>query len=327
MPSSVVCRRVLLLTLALTTVGCASLRSRSADRRTPPPPAATPSRPTQTEPPPIANPAPPLDPVREEHGIVYGHGGGEELHLDLYSPRDSAGVSPAIVILHGGGWAQGTHADMRPVARSFAEKGYVATTVEYRLAPRHKFPAQLQDVKCAVRWLRANAGRCRIDPERLAVFGVSAGGHLALLVGLTEPGDGLEGDGGHAEQSSRVQVVVDLMGPTDLTRPGWSSYTEAFINDLMGGNRESMPSAFWAASPVAYVRRAAPPVLIIHGTQDQVVPYEQAKLLHDALRKARVPCRLETLHGKDHGSNWKAADLERSVTVIKEFLDKNLRQR
>ena len=317
--------RGFILAVGVAAVGCASLRSRG-DRRVTPPPAA-PNKPASSDPAPAKDPAPPPDSVREEHDIVFGRGGSEELHLDLYSPRQAAGKLPAIVVLHGGGWAQGTHSEMRPVARAFAEKCYVAANVEYRLAPRSKYPAQLHDVKCAVRWLRANANRCQIDPERIAAFGVSAGGHLALLLGLTEPSDGLEGDGGSADESSKVQAVIDVMGPTDLTKPGWSAGTEALINDLMGGSREQMPDAYRAASPVVYIRRGAPPVLIVHGTQDPVVPFEQAKLLHDALRKAHVPCRLVTLHGRDHGANWKPEDLQRTLTAMKEFLDKNLRSR
>ncbi len=264
-------------------------------------------------------------PVREELNVVYGHAGGEDLQLDLFAPKDVPGPFPALVILHGGGWSKGSHELFRPIAAGFAAHGYVAATVGYRFAPRHKFPAQIQDVKCAVRWLRANAQRYPIDSERIGTLGFSAGGHLALLLGMTEAKDGLEGDGGNAGQSSSVQAVINVSGPTDLTRPGWSPPIEGVIADLLGGSRQQMPGVYWAASPLAYVHRGAPPVLTIHGTEDPVVPYEQAELLHTSLRKARVRSRLTPLHGKDHGENWTPQNQQRNATAILDFLDKNLR--
>jgi acetyl esterase/lipase len=267
-----------------------------------------------------------LHPVREELDVVYGHAGGEDLQLDLFAPKDVAGPFPAVVILHGGGWAKGSHEYFRPLAGALASRGYVAASVGYRLAPRHKYPAQIQDVKCAVRWLRANAERCQIDRERLAALGFSAGGHLALLLGLTQAKDGLEGEGGNPEQSSQVQAVINLSGPTDLTRPEWPEVTRAILFDLFGGSSEQMPDAYRSASPVTYVHRGAPPVLTIHGTTDPIVPYEQAQLLHTALRKAKVNSRLIPFHGKNHGENWTMKDQQRMATAILDFLDHNLRK-
>jgi len=263
--------------------------------------------------------------VREEPNIVYGHAGGEDLQLDLCVPKDMPGPVPAVVIIHGGGWTKGNHELFRPLAGALAAHGYVAASVGYRFAPRHKFPAQIQDVKCAVRWLRANAERYHIDSDRIGALGFSAGAHLALLLGLTQPKDALEGEGGNAEQSSRVQAVVNIAGPTNLTRPEWPETTRALIFDLLGGSREQLPDVYWAASPMAYVHRGAPPVLTIHGTADPVVPYDQARLLHAALRRAHVGSRLEPLHGKGHGDNWTAENQNRSATLIREFLDTNLR--
>jgi acetyl esterase/lipase len=259
--------------------------------------------------------------------VVYGRAGGEDLQLDLFVPQDPPGPLPAVLVLHAGGWAKGSHEGVRVPARLLAGKGYVAAAVGYRLAPRHTFPAQIQDVKCAVRWLRANADRYHIDNERIGVLGFSAGGHLALLLGLTQPKDGLEGDGGHPEQSSAVRAVVNVSGATDLTRPGWHPAIEGAIADLVGGTRQQVPGALWAASPLAYVHRGAPPILTIHGTEDKVVPYEQAELLHASLRKTRNVTRLVTIHAGDHGDNWKGKNVERYVAEILTFLDRNLRQR
>ena len=258
--------------------------------------------------------------------MVYSHAGGEDLQLDVFAPKDAAGPLPAVVILHGGGWTKGSHDLLRPLAGILAAQGYVATSVGYRMAPRHKFPAQIHDVKCAVRWLRANADRYQIDRQRIGVLGFSAGAHLALLLGLTEASDGLEGEGGNAEQSSRVQAVINVSGPTDLTRPEWPETTRAVIFDLLGGSRELIPGTYRAASPLTYVHRGAPPVLTIHGTADPMVPYEQAKLLHTALRRARVNSRLELLHGQDHGDSWTSENQKHCAAVIRAFLDTNLRQ-
>ena len=312
--------RALVLAIGIVSLGCASIRSRSADGTGGPPAAA---RPAQSD----RAPAAKTYPIREELDVVYGHAGGEDLQLDLYVPKDEPGPFPAVVVLHGGGWTAGSHEVVRPIAATLAGQGYVTASVGYRLAPRHRFPAQIQDAKCAVRWLRANAQRYQIDSERIGALGFSAGAHLALLLGLTEAKDGLEGAGGNPEQSSRVQAVINVSGPTDLTQPLWPDATQLILADFLGGSREQLPGTYRAASPAAYIHRGAPPVLTIHGTADTIVPYEQAQLLHAALRKARVPSRLATLHGKGHGENWTDKDLNRNATAMLAFLDANLRGR
>jgi acetyl esterase/lipase len=320
MSFSTVFYRGLLVTVGLASFGCASVRSRSDDHRVPS--AISIYRNKQAE----QAPPPALHPVREELDVVYSHAGGEDQQLDLYVPKDGPGPYPVVVVLHGGGWAKGSHVDHRQQASTLAGQGYVAASVGYRLAPRHKFPAQIHDVKCAVRWLRANADRYGIDRQRVGVVGYSAGAHLALLLGMTEAQNGLEGDGGNPDQSSGVQAVINLAGPTDLTRPDWPEFTRAIVFDWIGGSLEQMPDVYRAASPITYVHRGAPPVLTIHGTEDKIVPYEQAKLLHSALRRAKVPSRLEPVHGKGHGENWTPEDVKHMEKLIREFFDKNLRQ-
>jgi acetyl esterase/lipase len=282
---------------------------------------------------PVLGPAAPTIPavssiqVREELNIVYGKGGGESLKLDLYAPSHQSGPVPAVVFIHGGAWSGGCKEDLTGSARAFAARGYVTVTVNYRLAPRHKWPAQIHDVKCAVRWLRANADRYHIDPDCIAASGNSAGGHLALLLGLTGPHDGFEGEGGHATQSSSVRAVVNLAGPTDLTRPGWSPIIENMIANWLGGSPKEAPTAYWGASPVSYARPGAPPVLTIHGTEDPVVPYEQARLLDTALHEARDSSLLEPLTKKGHFVDWNREDWQHCETVIADFLDRHLRKR
>ncbi len=319
--------RTLTLIAGAATLGCASSQPRPAapgPTHGPTPasaPAAAPAAPAAPA------PAKPTAGIREELDVVYGTGGGQELKLDLYAPKGLRAATPAVLVLHGGGWAFGSKNDFRPLAHAFAERGYVAVTASYRFAPLHRFPAQIEDAKCAVRFLRASASRYRIDPERIGVVGVSAGAHLALLLGLTEPRDGLEGHGGHEGQSSRVQAVVNCMGPTDLGRPGWPDTSDRMIFALMGGSREQIPAAYRSASPMTYIHPGAPPVLTIHGTSDALVPYEQATLLHDALRQAGVPSFLETVRDRGHADDWTPQDLQRVAAVILDFADRHLAAR
>lgn len=320
MSRTLVIYRGLLVTVGLASLGCASVRSHSDEHRVPSAISIFRSKQAEQARPPV------LHPVREQLDVVFSHVGGEDQQLDLFVPTDGPGPYPAVVILHGGGWAKGSYVDHRQQAKTLAGQGYVAASVGYRLAPRHKFPAQIHDVKCAVRWLRANADRYAVDRESVGVIGYSAGAHLALLLGLTQAQDGLEGDGGHLEQSSSVQAVISLAGPTDLTRPDWPDITRPIIFDWIGGSLEQMPNVYRTASPITYVHRGAPPVLIVQGTEDKIVPYEQAKLLRSALRRARVPSRLETMYGKGHGENWTPEDVKHIEQMMREFLDKNLRQ-
>jgi acetyl esterase/lipase len=299
----------------MVSLGCASIRSRSGSETGVPPAVGGTGAPPAT-----------IYPIRQELDVVYGHAGGEDLQLDLFAPKDAPGPFAAVVVLHGGGWAKGSREVVRPIAAALAAQGYVTASVGYRLAPRHKFPAQIQDAKCAVRWLRANAERCHIDSQHIGALGFSAGAHLALLLGLTDPNDGLEGTGGNPEQSSRVQAVINISGPTDLTQPLWPDATRLVLADFLGGSREQFPGTYRAASPVSYIHRGAPPVLTIHGTADSVVPYEQAELLHSALRKARVPSRLTALHGRDHGDNWSPKEQQGNAKAMLAFLDANLRR-
>jgi acetyl esterase/lipase len=269
-------------------------------------------------------PAPIL--VREERDVVYGRAGGEGLKLDLYAPIQPAGDRPAMVFIHGGCWCGGAKEEYSKQARALAERGYVTITVNYRLSPQHPFPAQLEDVKCAVRWLRANAARYQVDSEYIGAMGNSAGGHLALLLGFTGPSDGLEGQGGHPEQSSKVRAVINVAGPTDLTWPNWPGPTELVLVALLGGHRTKVPATYKAASPMSHLRPDAPPVLTIHGTTDSIVPFEQAERLHAALAKAGVSSRLETLSGKGHFFDWTPEDWQFTEAVARDFADRHLKR-
>jgi acetyl esterase/lipase len=215
---------------------------------------------------------------------------------------------------------------MEPMAELLARRGYVAATVSYRLAPE-RFPAQIEDCKAAVRWLRAQAETYHIHPERIGAIGPSAGGHLSCLLGVTAPKDGLEGAGGHSEQSSRVQAVVSFFGRTNFTRKTWNDELEAKIFvPLLGGSFRDQPERYRAISPVTYVSRGAPPFLLFHGAEDQLVPPHDAREMAERLRQAGAVARAVIVPGKGHGSGdwietW-AEHVDQAVAFFDEHLKK-----
>lgn len=272
------------------------------------------------------------DEIVVKQNLTYAQVGDVSLQLDLASPQDGDGPFPAIVFIHGGGWSGGNRHGFRPKIEEAARRGYVAATISYRLTQPDKetgkakepFPAQIHDCKAAVRWMRAHAREYRIDPQRIAVGGASAGGHLSLLVALTKPEDGLEGNEGDLTQSSRVQAVVNIFGPTDLVRcyetsPG----AVGFLKGLCNGTPDDAANTYKAASPINYVTPDDPPVLTLHGDKDALVPPEQAKLLDARLQAAGVKHELVLLPEQGHGFQGEAAAKADEAFWL--FLDKNLK--
>jgi acetyl esterase/lipase len=255
--------------------------------------------------------------------IVYGKGGDQDLLLDLARPKTGSGPFPAIIAIHGGSWRQGNKASFRPFIMGAAKQGYVAITVSYRFAPKHKFPAQIEDVKCAVRWLRANAKKYNINPDKIGAIGASAGAHLALLLGVMDKDDGMEGKGGNPKHSSKVQAVVNFFGPTDYQVGMMSKYAKRVLNDFLGGTREENPKAYKAAAPVTYVSVKDAPVQTHHGTADKIVPYDQALRLQIALKKAGVANELHTVDKAGHG--WGGKKMSKSVELTFKWFGKYLK--
>lgn len=268
----------------------------------------------------------PQPPLRQERDVVFARVAEETLRLDLAAPTEGDGPFPAVVCLHGGGWVGGDRKQMTSTIEVLARRGYVAVTPDYRLAPKHRFPACVEDCKEAVRWLRGNAGRYRIDPKRIGVVGLAAGGHLACLLGVTDVKDGLEGTGDHATQSSAVQAVVSFAGPTDLTSEAlWTRETlSRNLLPLLGGSPREKADAYRQASPVHYRPRTPPPFLLIHGTADAVVPINQAHALAERLRESHGQARVLVLEGEGH--TWAGAALLRSIDRMLTFLDESLKK-
>jgi acetyl esterase/lipase len=241
-----------------------------------------------------------------EQDIVYGRGGGRDLEFDVLRPRDHGSPRPAVIWIHGGGWREGSR-DWTP-NDLLAVRGFVTASISYRLSGEAIFPAQIHDVKAAIRFLRSNAARWDIDPDRLGVWGHSAGGHLAALAALTAGNAELEGAGGYPEASSAVQAAVALSPPTDLVTD-WAEMTDlplhpewTAVSEMLGGDHAdpAVRERARLASPVAHVGAAAPPVLVVHGARDDLVPVAHGRSLVTRLRDAGADARLIELPEDGH---------------------------
>ncbi|WP_182866906.1 alpha/beta fold hydrolase [Rhodopirellula sp. JC639] len=249
------------------------------------------------------------DDVTVLRDVVFGRGGGRDLTMHLVLPKEPSDKPlPLYVWVHGGGWQGGTkEGGVRQVV-PLVRRGFVGATIEYRLTGEAPFPAQIEDCKCAIRYLRAQASKYNLDVDRIAVGGSSAGGHLVALLGTSGGVEDLEGSGGWADQSSRVQAVVDLYGPTDfktfVTTPGYERHNQDGSPEsklLGGGEVLNKPEGIKQVNPITYVDQDDPPFLIIHGSDDRTVPPNQSELMHQALRAAKVESTLHVIDGAGHG--------------------------
>ena len=258
-----------------------------------------------------------------EEGIVYSTPEGESLALNLARPKSDSGPRPAILCIHGGGFRAGKRESYDSLCKRLAEKGFVAITITYRLAPKHTFPAAVHDCKAAVRWLRANAAKYNIDPAKIGVTGGSAGGHLAQFLGVTANVPEFEGTGGNSEQPSRVNCVVNVYGPSDFTKSYGKSVDAHEVLPLwFGGNLDTHRQRHILGSPLYWVTPDAAPTLCIHGTEDKYVAHEQAVWMVDKLKAAGVEAELLTMEGAGHG--FKGADAEKAEKALLDYFQNRL---
>ncbi len=254
--------------------------------------------------------------------VEFAHAGGAALKLDLHLPPGRL-RPPLIVWVHGGAWRSGSKTDM-PLAK-LVEEGYAVASVNYRLSTQAKFPAQIHDLKAAVRFLRGHGGEWRLPTSKVLVAGDSAGGHLAALVGVSNGHAELEGDlGNDRGQSSDVQGIISFYGGANLTTilkqstPHGLNVRVPALDLLLGGQPEEVPALARLASPVFYVDKNDPPLLFLHGDQDPQMPVNQALELCGAYENVKASVKLEIVHGAAHGGAvfYDAA----RMAVVKKFL-------
>jgi acetyl esterase/lipase len=264
--------------------------------------------------------------VKVEKDVVYGTVDTNKLLLDAYTPDDAAAKHPGIVLIHGGGFIGGDKAFYAPMAKHLAAKGYAVFSINYRLAPKYRYPAAVDDAQRAVRWLRAHADAYHLDPDHLGALGDSAGGYLVTMLGTRETRD--NSDAELSKFSSKVQCVVDLYGPADFTMPASASGVNPqgifLLTQFFGKTPDQAADLYKDGSPIIYVAKDSAPFLIVHGTADPLVPLDQSVRLHDALKMAGVPVTLIELYKYSHGF-LNPANPGQTGLLAEDFLDRSLK--
>jgi acetyl esterase/lipase len=322
-------RRVALLAcavaLAAATAAAEERPAKKRPNRPDAPPAVKKEEPPREPAPP--QPATPEGFVRDQEFARPGGKGGA-LKLDLFLPTAGTRPYPVVVWIHGGGWQSGRK-DQCP-ARYLGPKGYAVASISYRLSQQARFPAQIEDCKAAVRWIRANAAFYGLDADRIGAWGSSAGGHLAALLGTTGDVAALEGTGGSPGVSSRVQAVCDWFGPTDFLQMDAHAPADSRIqhdspaspeSKLVGGPIQENKEACAKASPLTYISRDDPPFLIMHGDKDNLVPIHQSEILHAALRRVGLESTFLPVEGAGHGFSG-----DEHYKKVEEFFDRHLKR-
>lgn len=234
----------------------------------------------------------PADRFEVRDNVPYASPGGVELLLDAYVPK-MAGPLPAVMVVHGGAWRSGSKSQLAKYARDLAARGIVTFAINYRLSPKHKFPAQLEDCQAALKWIRENATAYKVDTLRIGAIGYSAGGHLVALMGVT----GKAGQPNHPETDTRLCVVCAGGAPCDFRDIAPNNWGLSF---WLGGSPQQVPNQYKNASPMAFVNKSAPPMFFYNGTADLLVKYQQAKSMSLALKAVGVETQFVQLEGLGH---------------------------
>jgi len=261
--------------------------------------------------------------VTVETGVVYGQGGGRDLHCDVYTPPGEVKGAPAVILVHGGGWRTGDPTQLRGYGILLGREGYVCIAPEYRLVTESPWPAAIHDVKAAIRWVRANAGPLGIDPDRIAIEGNSAGAHLALLAAATTGLDEFEGEGGNPGVSTEVAACLAVYPPTVLASG------EVLVGAVPWAAISDIPDTALAAaaSPLSHVRSGLPPTLLIHGTNDTTVPVAASLRMYEALSAAGVAVDLHLYAEQPHAFDAQPEFGRQCAAEMLLFLGRYVRER
>ena len=260
--------------------------------------------------------------VTIEEGVVFGTGGGRDLRADVFVPPGRVQDAPAVLLVHGGGWRSGDRTQLRGYGVLLGRRGYVCVACEYRLVPEAPWPAQIHDVKAALRWMRANSTTLGIDPDRIAIEGNSAGAHLALLAAGTPDVAELEGRGGNPGVATHVAAAIGVYAPTLF----WHQEAERGGIPIIALHEEGDASVATAASPLRHVTAGFPPTLLIHGTRDTVVPPLASIRMYEELVAAEVPVELHMYADQPHAFDAAPEFGRQCAAEMLLFLDRYVRQ-
>lgn len=256
--------------------------------------------------------------VSIQQGVVVGTGGGRDLKADVFTPPDGASNGAGVLLIHGGGWRSGDRTQLRGYGILLGRIGYTCVTCEYRLVDEAQWPAQIHDVKAALRWMRANSDRLAIDPEKIAVSGNSAGAHLSLMLAGTQNVAKYEGEGGTPGAGTEVAACIAFYGPALLGRPG-TALSEV-VDRLLDGDATQVD----AASPISHVSAAWPPTMLITGNKDELVPDESSFAMYRALTAAGARAELHVYEGAPHAFDAISEFGRQCASIVDLFLDRHV---
>jgi len=259
--------------------------------------------------------------IMQYKDVVYKTVDTLDLKLDIYHPKNIKKDAPLIIFIHGGAWKKGDKHDYLVYLISFAKKGYVTATIQYRLTDVAKYPAQLHDVEDAVRWLKFNADDYHIDPSKVALVGGSAGGHLAMMNAYSNTPDDVDENG----ISASVQGLVNFYGPSDLTAE--TAINASSVQYLIGKSYEEAPELYKNASPLFLISNNVPPTLTFQGTLDELVPYQQSDILHKTLEDAGAVSYYHKLEGWPHTMDAAQKVNDYCQYHMDQFFEKHLSQK
>jgi acetyl esterase/lipase len=262
------------------------------------------------------------DSIAAFRNIVYKKRGDRELQLDIYRAKSTPASAPLLVFIHGGAWKSGAREDYLVYLLAFAAKGYVTATVSYRLGKEAVYPAAVQDVKCALRWLKQHGATYGFDQNRIALIGGSAGGHLAMMVGYSHGSSEFNGDCAADSVDDRIQAVVNIYGPCDLTTP--FAVSTSVVTKFIGASYSESPQLYQQASPLQWLTPDDPPTLIFHGTIDEIVPVSQSDTLKTRLDRLAIPNAYHRLKGWPHTMDLSARVNAYCVYYMNDFFRKYL---